>query len=219
MMKIILKILAVILILVIGFFAYYIKIGYMMYNNAINTTGIDERIKEIESMNNYVKYEELPDDYINAVVAVEDHRFFEHGAIDIFSIFRAIVNNFKAQKLVEGGSSITQQLAKNIYFTQERKFERKIAEVFMAYRLEKELSKEKIFELYVNTSYFGNGYYGVGNAAKGYYDKVVGELDFYECTMLAGIPNAPSVYAPTVNPDLAERRRKIVIETMKQYGY
>lgn len=219
MMKVILKILAVILILAIGFFAYYIKIGYMMYNNAINTISIEEKVKEIESMNNYVRYEELPDDYINAVVAVEDHRFFEHGAIDIFSIFRAIVNNFKAQKLVEGGSSITQQLAKNIYFTQERKFERKIAEVFMAYGLEKELSKEKIFELYVNTSYFGNGYYGVGNAAKGYYDKVVGELDFYECTMLAGIPNAPSVYAPTVNPDLAERRRKIVIETMKQYEY
>lgn len=218
-MKILLKILAIVLILVIGIFAYYIKIGYMMYNNAINTISIEEKVKEIESMNNYVRYEELPDDYINAVVAVEDHRFFEHGAIDIFSIFRAIVNNFKAQKLVEGGSSITQQLAKNIYFTQERKFERKIAEVFMAYRLEKELSKEKIFELYVNTSYFGNGYYGVGNAAEGYYDKDVSELNFYECTMLAGIPNAPSVYAPTVNPDLAERRRKIVIETMKQYEY
>ena len=89
----------------------------------------------------------------------------------------------------------------------------------MAFRLEKELSKEKIFELYVNTNYFGNGYYGIGDAAKGYYGKNVSELSFYECTMLAGIPNAPSVYAPTVNPELAERRRQIVLQTMQEYGY
>ena len=89
----------------------------------------------------------------------------------------------------------------------------------MAYKLERELSKNKIFELYVNTSYFGDGYYGIGNAARGYYNKEVSELNSYECTMLAGIPNAPSVYAPTVNPELAERRRQVVIQTMNEYGY
>ena len=217
-MKKFLKFLAAILIIIIGICCYYIKIGYMMYNIAIGDMSIDEKVKEIESMNNYVEFERLPKDYINAVIAVEDHRYFEHGAVDFLSIFRAIINNLKAKELVEGGSSITQQLAKNIYFTQERKLERKIAEVFMAYQLEKELSKEKIFELYVNTSYFGAGYYGVGNAAKGYYDKDVSELNYYECTMLAGIPNAPSVYSPTVNPELAERRRQIVIQTMAKYN-
>lgn len=218
-MKKFLKFLIVVFILVVGVCAYYIKIGYMMYKTAINVVSIEDKVKEIESINNYVKYEELPQEYINAVIAVEDHRYFKHGAIDILAIFGAIKTNIMSKKLVQGGSTITQQLAKNIYFTQERNLERKVAEIFMAYRLEKEFSKEKIFEMYVNTNYFGEGYYGIGNAAKGYYNKKVGELNSYECTMLAGIPNAPSVYNPVANPDLAERRREVVIQTMKEYGY
>ena len=218
-MKLIKKLIVIIFILIIGVCSYYITIGYNMYKDAINSMSIDDKVKEIESMENYVEYSELPQDYINAVVAVEDHRYFSHGAIDVISIFGAFRTNIKNQKLIEGGSTITQQLAKNIYFTQERKLERKIAEIFMAFRLEKELSKEKIFELYVNTNYFGSGYYGIGNAGLGYYNKKVSDLNLYECTMLAGVPNAPSVYSPTVNPELAERRRQIVLQTMREYGY
>ncbi|MBQ9267784.1 MAG: transglycosylase domain-containing protein [Clostridia bacterium] len=218
-MKIVKKIIAVIFILIIGVCAYYTKIGYKMYRDALNIMSIEDKVQEIKSIENYVEFSELPQEYINAVIAVEDHRYYEHGAIDILSIVRAINNDIKARRLVEGGSTITQQLAKNIYFTQERKLERKIAEVFMAYELERNLSKDEIFELYVNTNYFGEGYYGIGAAAKGYYNKDVSELNSYECTMLAGIPNAPSVYAPTVNPELAERRRQVVVQTMAQYGY
>lgn len=219
LMKIVKKIIAVIFILIIGVCAYYTKIGYKMYRDALNIMSIEDKVQEIKSIENYVEFSELPQEYINAVIAVEDHRYYEHGAIDILSIVRAINNDIKARRLVEGGSTITQQLAKNIYFTQERKLERKIAEVFMAYELERNLSKDEIFELYVNTNYFGEGYYGIGAAAKGYYNKDVSELNSYECTMLAGIPNAPSVYAPTVNPELAERRRQVVVQTMAQYGY
>ncbi len=188
-----------------------------MYKEALNNKSVLEKVEEIESKKEYVYFKDLPKDYIKAVIAVEDHRYYEHGAIDVISITRAIINNVKAKKLIEGGSTITQQLAKNIYFTQDRKLERKIAEIFMAYEIEKELDKDKIFELYVNTNYFGNGYYGIGNASHGYYDKEPSKLNLYECTMLAGVPNAPSVYAPTVNPELAERRRQIVVEAMAKY--
>lgn len=188
-----------------------------MYREALNNKSVLEKVEEIESKKEYVYFKDLPKEYIKAVIAVEDHRYYEHGAIDVISITRAIINNVKAKKLIEGGSTITQQLAKNIYFTQDRKLERKIAEIFMAYEIEKELDKDKIFELYVNTNYFGNGYYGIGNASHGYYDKEPSKLNLYECTMLAGVPNAPSVYAPTVNPELAERRRQIVVEAMAKY--
>lgn len=188
-----------------------------MYRDALNNKSVLEKVEEIESKKEYVYFKDLPKEYIKAVIAVEDHRYYEHGAIDVISITRAIINNVKAKKLIEGGSTITQQLAKNIYFTQDRKLERKIAEIFMAYEIEKELDKDKIFELYVNTNYFGNGYYGIGNASHGYYDKEPSKLNLYECTMLAGVPNAPSVYAPTVNPELAERRRQIVVEAMAKY--
>ena len=123
-----------------------------MYREALNNKSVLEKVEEIESKKEYVYFKDLPKDYIKAVIAVEDHRYYEHGAIDVISITRAIINNVKAKKLIEGGSTITQQLAKNIYFTQDRKLERKIAEIFMAYEIEKELDKDKIFELYVNTN-------------------------------------------------------------------
>lgn len=188
-----------------------------MYKEALNNKSVLEKVEEIESKKGYVFFKDLPKEYIKAVIAVEDHRYYEHGAIDTISIARAIINNVKAGKLIEGGSTITQQLAKNVYFTQDRKLERKIAEIFMAYEIEKKLDKDKIFELYVNTNYFGNGYYGIGSASYGYYGKEPSKLNLYECTMLAGVPNAPSVYAPTVNPELAERRRQIVVEAMARY--
>lgn len=116
-------------------------------------------------------------------------------------------HNIEAGRLIEGGSTITQQLAKNMYFSQEKKFTRKVAEVFVAQELEDLCDKKTLFELYVNSIYFGAGYYNIYDAAHGYYDKDPSDLNDYESTMLAGIPNAPSVYAPTVNPKLAEERR------------
>lgn len=122
-------------------------------------------------------------------------------------------------EFVEGGSTITQQLSKNIYFTQEKKITRKIAEVFMAFEIEKNYEKDEILELYINTSYFGDGYYTLKEAAKGYFNKGLSELTDNELILLAGIPNAPSVYAPTVNPGLAKQRQKQVINKMIEYGY
>ena len=137
----------------------------------------------------------------------------------MISIGRAILTNIRYMELREGGSTITQQLAKNIYFDQSKTFLRKIAEIFMAFEIEDNCTKDEILELYLNTSYFGDGYYCVKEAANGYFDKEPIEMNEYESSMLAGIPNAPSVYAPTKNPDLASQRQKQVLEKMVKYEY
>ena len=122
-------------------------------------------------------------------------------------------------KLVEGGSTITQQLSKNIYFTQEKKLVRKIAEIFMAFEIEENCNKDEILELYVNTCYFGDGYYNVKEAANGYFEKEPKDMSAFESTLLAGLPNAPSIYAPTKNPELARQRQAQVVEKLVKYQY
>ncbi len=218
-MKIVRNIIIVILVISISIVGYIGFQGYDMYKKAIKETPISEKIEEIRSKENYTTLEEMPELYKKAVIAAEDHRFYEHGPIDIKSIGRAIVTNIKRNKLVEGGSTITQQLAKNTYFTQEKKFTRKVAEVFVAYKYEEECKKDEILELYLNTSYFGDGCYSVREASINYFDKEPIEMTEYECIMLAGIPNAPSVYAPTKNPELAAQRAKQVINKMVECEY
>ena len=193
--------------------------GYMMYKEAIEEVPLSTLVEEIKSKQNYTEIKELPKIYIDAVIAVEDHRFYKHNGIDVIAIGRAIINDIKAMRFVEGGSTITQQLSKNTYFTQEKKLTRKVAEVFMALEIEKNYDKDEILELYLNTSYFGDGYYTIKDACKGYFDKEPMQMTDYEAILLAGIPNAPSVYAPTKNPDLAKQRQRQVMEKMIKYGY
>ena len=218
-MKKILKLIIIIILIILAISSVYIKKGYDIYKNAIEKISVEEKIEQIKKKKNYTEISEMPDMYKNAVLAVEDHRFYKHKGIDIISIGRAVVNDIKAKGFEEGGSTITQQLAKNIYFTQEKKIERKIAEVFMSVELEKNLKKDEILELYLNTSYFGDGKYTVKEASKHYFNKEPSEMSDYESIMLAGIPNAPSVYAPTKNPELAKKRQKQVINKMIKYKY
>ena len=218
-MKILKKLLLLILIIIIIVLLILIISGYSMYKTAINEVPLEDKIASLEEDENYAYFDELPKDYVNAVVAIEDHRFYDHSGIDIISIGRAIVRNVTNLSYVEGGSTITQQVAKNLYFSQEKKMTRKIAEVFVAFNLEKNYNKDKILELYVNTNYFGSGYYGVKEAARGYFDKSLDELTLEECALLAGIPNAPSVYSLDVNPDLADERAQYVLNAMEEYGY
>lgn len=205
------------LLIAVGIVGYQ---GYDMYKTAIAETSIAEKVQEIKNeVSEFTTYDQLPKDYINAVIAVEDRRFFDHNGIDIISIGRAVVTNVKEKRLAEGGSTITQQLAKNTYFTQKKEFTRKIAEIFMAREFENSLSKEEIFELYVNTMYFGDGYYCIADAAEGYFDKEVSQMNLHEATLLAGIPNAPSVYSPNANPELSRQRHSQVIRQMVKYNY
>ena len=193
--------------------------GYVMYRNAIEAQPLDELVEEIRDRDTYTTFDELPSTYVDAVISVEDHRFYRHSGLDYIAIARAVFNDIKAMAYVEGGSTITQQLAKNLYFTQEKELTRKAAEVFMAFELERTYSKEEILELYVNSIYFGDGYYDVASASEGYFGKTPEELNDYEATLLAGVPNAPSVYAPTKNPDKAEQRRLQVVNRMIACGY
>ena len=188
--------------------------GYHMYQDAVENMPISEKAAAIRGMDHFVEYEELPEIYIDAVISVEDKRFKEHHGVDYLSICRAAWNDLRTFSLAEGGSTITQQLMKNAYFTQEKKPERKFAEVFAAWEIEKQYSKEEIFELYVNTIYFGSGYYGIYEAAEGYFGKAPAKLTEYEAVMLAGLPNAPSAYSPDTSPELAKQRMRQVLDRM-----
>ena len=202
-----------ILIIIIGYR------GYKMYKEAITEMPIDKKIEQIKNKNNYTKLEDVTETFKNAIIAVEDHRFYDHRGIDLISTIKAVFTNLNNKEIVTGGSSITQQLAKNMYFTQEKQFSRKFAEIFVVSYLEDNLKKDEIFELYINTIYYGNGYYGIGNASRGYFDKEPKDLTDYEATILAGLPNAPSAYSLKNHKDLAEKRQQQVLDAMVKYKY
>ena len=193
--------------------------GYGLYKNAVQEVSLEEKVNEIHSQESFTSLEDMPETYVQAVVSVEDHRFYDHFGLDLIAIGRAVVNDIKAGRYVEGGSTITQQLAKNLYFSQEKTMNRKAAEVFLALELEQKYTKDEILELYVNSIYFGDGYYSVGEASEGYFGKPASEMNDYECTLLAGVPNAPSKYAPSKNLVLAEKRQQKVISRMEACGY
>ena len=218
-MKFIKKLLLAIILLIIIICLIILGVGKIYYNKALKEKPLITRVDEVTSKENFVKFEDMAADYRNAVISVEDHRFYDHGPVDFIAIGRAIFTNVKNKELQEGGSTITQQVAKNIVFSQDKSWVRKVGEMFASYDLEKNYSKKEIFELYVNTAYFGDGYYGIYDASYGYYNKSPKDLNLDEASMLAGVPNAPSVYAPTVNPNLAKKRQYHVLNKMNEYGY
>ena len=188
--------------------------GYSLYAGALEEKPLEQRVAEQRAQPGYTALADLPGTYLKAVIAVEDHRFYEHGGIDLLAMGRALWNDLRTWSFAEGGSTITQQLAKNLCFSQEKSIVRKAAEVFAAWDLERRYSKDEILELYVNSIYFGSGCYNVGSASETYFGKEPKDMTDSECTMLAGIPNAPSVYDPTANPDLALQRQRQVVERM-----
>lgn len=212
------KFLLIISLVILSIVAILIGQGYKMYKDVIDETPLAEKIEAIKEQEEYTKLSDIPSIYKNAVISVEDHRFYKHCGIDIISIIRAAFNDIRTKSFVEGGSTITQQLSKNMYFTQEKKITRKIAEVFMAREIEKNYNKDEILELYINTIYYGNGYYNIKSASLGYFGKLPKDLNSGECVMLVGIPNAPSLYNPKVSVELAKQRQKQVIQKMIKYG-
>lgn len=218
-MKLFKKILIILLILFVIGLSLVFMIGFGYYSNTLKEKSLVERVEEITTKEDYTPFDQLSKNYINAVIAVEDHRYYEHGAIDPIGIARAFYTNIRDGQFDEGGSTITQQVAKNVVFNQDKTLLRKLGEIFAAYDLEKNYSKDEIFAFYVNSSYFGDGYYSIYEASQGYYKKDPKDLNLSEASMLAGVPNAPSVYAPTVNPDLARKRQKHVLNKMVEYGY
>lgn len=219
MLKFIKRLLCCLLILAVGLGGLVTFLGYREYRALTEEKSLASAAAETRSKEGFTPLALLPETYKNAVIAAEDHRFRLHFGIDPLGIARALIVDLRDRELKEGGSTITQQLAKNYYFPDGRDLVKKVAEAFIAVELEKEFSKDEILELYVNTIYFGNGCYCVRDAALSYFGKEPSEMNGYECTMLAGIPNAPSVYAPTNDPVLAEKRRQVVVRKMLAEGY
>ncbi|KUK13563.1 MAG: PBP1A family penicillin-binding protein [Synergistetes bacterium] len=167
----------------------------------------------------WVPLEKIPKNLIYAVLAAEDSDFYYHHGINIRGIIRAAINNIKSGRIVEGGSTITQQLAKNLFLTPSKTLERKIKEIMLAFKIEQAYSKDKILELYLNEIYLGHGAYGVQAGAKTYFGKNVWELSLPECAFLAAVIKAPSFYSPYKNLNKALARTRYVIKRMEALGY
>lgn len=167
----------------------------------------------------FVSSKDIPDMMKKAIVATEDRRFYDHGALDLVSVTRALVTNYMAGQTLEGGSTIAQQTVKNIFLSHDRTLSRKVEELALAVQLEKKYTKDEILELYLNTIYFGHGAYGIKDAARTYFGKDVKDLNVSQCAMLAGLPQAPSVYDPITHPEEGIRRMAVVLTLMAQQEY
>lgn len=184
---------------------------YDVYGNEIATISGAKELYYLES-------DKIPDVVKRAFVLIEDRKFYRHNGIDAAAVARAGIANFKAKSKVQGASTITQQVARNVYLTQDVTWERKITEMFLAMELEKKYSKEQILEFYINNIYFANGLYGIEAAAQGYFNAHVSELTMSELVFLAGIPNNPSKYDPFTNFDKALERRDYILSVLHDYG-
>ena len=196
-------------------------------NEKVNNTNLDNKIKKLKSIKetvddkkinkeHYVQLDDIPRSFCQAIVAVEDSRFYKHSGFDLEGIARAAIVNIDAGQIEEGGSTITQQLVKNLFLSPKQSFTRKIEELMLSMDMEKEFSKDEILELYLNTIYFGSSYYGIYDASKGYFDNEPKDLTLAESAMLAGLPNAPSLYSPYVDFMKAKKRQLVVIDAMQR---
>ena len=167
----------------------------------------------------YAKYDEMPGFLIEALIAIEDTRFFEHNGVNPDAIIRAALRNYEAGKKVEGGSTITQQLVKKILLSPKKSYTRKLKEAILSIKVENELTKEQILERYLNEISFGRGYFGVKTASKGYFHKELDKLTLKEATLLIGLPNAPSYFNPVRHLDRALKRANTILTRMRKLGW
>lgn len=200
MKKIFLRLVSMLLVICVvaaaAFVAPILKSGYTMYKDAVSEKSIVQVVNEARNKEGYIKLEDVSKSFAAAVVESEDRRFYDHGPVDFIAIVRAMYHSVKERSFVEGGSTITQQVAKNLYFSFDKKLERKVAEAFMATDLEKLLTKDEILELYINIAYFGEGCYGIKDAAKHYYGSTPASLNDKQIAALVFTLKRPNDYNP-----------------------
>lgn len=219
MKKFLKRILAVVIIIALIIVSIVLSLGFAKYKDVTSNVSISEKVKSIRDNKNFVPLEDVNKYFTEGIVSIEDHRFYKHQGLDYISIARAFYNAIKAGEVVEGGSTITQQVAKNMYFDNSPSLERKGAEIFISRALEKSYTKDEILELYINIIYFGHGNYGIKKASKDYFNKSPKDLTFDEATILAGLPQAPSTYTAGKDFENARKRQKYVIKAMEESGY
>lgn len=219
MFKLLKRILVFVFIVCFIFVGIIGGIGYLDYRKATDETSIVQKVKQIQDKENYTTIDHVALDFKDAIVAIEDHRFYQHGGIDYISLVRVTLANIVAQEIVGGGSTITQQLAKNMYFDQSLSMTRKVSEAFVANALEKHYSKDEILELYINAIYYGDGYYGIYDASMGYFNVTPQQLTLAQASILAGLPQAPSLYQLSNHYDAAAKRQVDVLNAMLEHEY
>ncbi len=221
---------------VLGVLSPFLIVGYYYFNYNYDISSIvnfnppltshiyDKNGKKIANVfgkqnRSYVKFNDIPPRLVEALLAIEDTTFFEHSGVNFGAIFRAFIKDVKARKMLEGASTITQQLVKNELLTREKKISRKIKEFIYSYKVEAALTKEQILERYLNDIYYGHGYYGIKTAANGYFHKKLSDLTLKEMAILVGLPRAPSIYAPTKNYEISMGRANRVLTRMHILGW
>lgn len=162
----------------------------------------------------YIAFDDIPQYAKDAIISIEDKKFYEHHGVDYQAIMRAAISYLKNKKITQGGSTITQQLARNIFLSQDKTWERKVEEIFVATELEKKYSKQQILEFYLNNVYFANGVYGIGAASKYYFSKNLSDLSLAQITYLCAIPNRPTYYDPILYPDHTKTRQDKILKNM-----
>ena len=217
MRKFLRKLFTTIVVLTVLLVASIAAMGYLKYKQAVTNVPIIEKVTVLREDENYTTIDSISTDFLESIVAIEDHRFYEHGAIDPIAVVRATIVNALQKEIAQGGSTLTQQVAKNMYFSHNQNFIRKVAELFVAHQLEELYSKDDILELYVNIIYYGDGNYGIKEASENYFGKAPSELTFDEATLLAGLPQAPSSYALSTNYERAKKRQTEVIKALETY--
>lgn len=196
------------------FFSLLMINGYLQYKQITHKLPLESMIETITNNSGYVRLSEVSDDFIHALISVEDPNFYSHNGIVLTNIVEAFFTNLKEKEYAMGGSTITQQLAKNLYLDQKKTMQRKVTELIFAKELENKLSKEKILELYINVIYFGDGYYGIKNAAEGYFKTSPKQLTISQATLLAGLPQAPAIYQLSNGYSRAKKRQLEVLDAM-----
>ncbi|MCS5421844.1 MULTISPECIES: transglycosylase domain-containing protein [Psychrilyobacter] len=210
------------LVLVIGAFKSLPNVEELVesYDPSVPTTIYDSNEKVVDlisrEMREMVTMDEIPDYVKDAFVAIEDKRFYKHPGLDPIRLGKAVLVNLSQGRIAQGGSTITQQLAKNAFLSNEKKLMRKVKEVLIALEIEKKFSKDEILEKYINEIYFGSGFYGIQTASESIFGKQVSELNLPEAALLAGIPNRPSYYNPRKNLENAVKRSRLVLKQMKK---
>ena len=214
--KVFIKLIAITILLgIILIFAF----GYGNYVKVSNKISVEEKVGIIQQTQSYTRIENISPYLIQATISIEDHRFYEHHGIDFVSLLRAFINNLFSKGIVGGGSTITQQLAKNMFYSYNASYIRKISEMFSAIDLEKKLDKNEILELYVNIINYGDNHMGIYEASMGYFDKVPSDLTLAEASLLAGIPQSPANFQLSNHLEDAKIRQKAVLEAMVRDGW
>ncbi len=166
----------------------------------------------------YLSFDQIPTNVTAAIISIEDKKFYQHGGVDYKAIMRAVLAMLRDGEVTQGGSTITQQLARNVFISQEKTWQRKMEEIFIALQMEKKYTKNEILEFYLNNIYFGNGYYGIQAASKGYFNTTVDQLDLSQIAFLCAIPNNPSLYDPVNHADHTITRRDLILKNMLDDG-